>query len=478
MRQLVLAGVVLFLVLALALFLLMLRYQGTFTKKVNVTAVMTSTGDGLAADADVKYRGVLVGAVESVEIAAEGREQHVQLNLKPEYAKDIPSSVTARVVPSNVFAVTSIELVSPEKSSESTETLSEGATVKQDTSKGTVALQDTLTKLKKIINSIQPENLGNVLGSLSYALEGSARVPGSSIDRLDRLLTAIDTGTPTGQDLLSGMAAGIGALNESAPELLNVLGDSVSTAQLISQKQAEFEAVLYGGGIALDATNTLFANNPNAGKDLASGGANVFGALASDPTAIAQAIPILNDQTIPAFAGSLKGNGNPREYVILVTEASLTPFKQYGAAECPRYGTMAGPSCATAPAVGDPGYLPPELRPRWLDAAGPRPLLLPQLPAIPELQQLLGAVGGQPAPTSAPSLNNPFAGTPLEGLFPQPAIPASAQVQPAEIRPAAFVGPAAVTAIVGDKPDATEMLLLGSALRGSALKVSPDGSNR
>ena len=43
--------------------------------------------------------------------AANGKPNYVHIDLKPDYAKSIPAAVTARVVPSNVFAVSSVQLV-------------------------------------------------------------------------------------------------------------------------------------------------------------------------------------------------------------------------------------------------------------------------------------------------------------------------------------------------------------------------------
>ena len=55
------AGVAMALSLSGVVALLGLRYAGHFEETVAVTALMTSTGDGLPARADVRFRGLLVG---------------------------------------------------------------------------------------------------------------------------------------------------------------------------------------------------------------------------------------------------------------------------------------------------------------------------------------------------------------------------------------------------------------------------------
>ncbi len=101
----VLAGVVLLAGIAIA------KSQGAFADHVRVTALLSDVGDGLPKGSDVKFRGALVGAVTKVTPALGGRPNAAELSIDPHFAPEIPATVTARVVPSNVFAVSSIQLV-------------------------------------------------------------------------------------------------------------------------------------------------------------------------------------------------------------------------------------------------------------------------------------------------------------------------------------------------------------------------------
>ncbi|RIS95155.1 MCE family protein, partial [Mycobacteroides abscessus] len=89
---------------------MLLKSAGRLNDYVRVVADLTNVGDGLPQKSDVKYHGVLVGEVDDVTPATGSEPNFVYINLKPEYAKTIPSSATARVVPSNVFAVSSVQL--------------------------------------------------------------------------------------------------------------------------------------------------------------------------------------------------------------------------------------------------------------------------------------------------------------------------------------------------------------------------------
>ncbi|WP_327149005.1 MlaD family protein [Nocardia sp. NBC_01329] len=505
MKQLLIAGVCGLIVFAIVLGFLMARYQGYFVEKVKVTANLTTTGDGLPEQADVKFRGVLVGAVKSVSVAAQGEVQEVNIELKPEFADGIPATVTARVVPSNLFAVTSVELV---YNGPNADHLDEGSIIEEDRSQGTIALQDTLTTVQNILDAIDPIQFGRVLGTLSYALDGSGRVPGSTIERLDRWVTSVDESIPDLGVFLGDLSGSVHALNESAPDLMDVLASSVQTASTIADRRAELVNVITGASSMADQINDLFARNPNVGKELTVGMNQTFGALAANPASITNAISNLNSSSRKLNTVFTWG---PQRQMVWNAGVTFTPFNPNTVADCPRYGDLAGPSCATAPAVADPGYLPEQVKPRRLAAADG----LPVMPPLPGLPQIPGVTtqGGAPAPTQAQG-NNPFAGTPLEGLFPQglpqlpglPGAPAPAPAaQPGEqpqnppaapgapapaadngtpgtgVAPAAapitYEGDAAVTTLLGRKPSSMEYLILSSILEGGTLSVTEEAAS-
>ncbi|MFB7720564.1 MULTISPECIES: MlaD family protein [unclassified Nocardia] len=482
MRQLLIAGVAGLVVFALILGFLMARYKGAFVDKVNVTANLTTTGDGLPDNADVKFRGVLVGAVKNVSVAAKGELQQVHIEMKPEYTGGIPANVTARVVPSNLFAVTSVELV---YNGADAAHLKEGSQISEDRSKGTIALQDTLTTVRNILGKIDPIQFGRVLGTLSYALDGSGRMPGSSIERVDRWLQSVDDSIPDLGVMLSDFSNSFRALNQSAPELMGVLSESVKTAQTIADRRAELTSLISGTAVTVDKVNALFARNPNVGKDVTTGTSALFGALSDDPNAIPQAIANLNNSV--RKLGSTFHWG-PQKQMIWNMGLTFTPYKPYTRDDCPRYGELAAPSCASAPLISDPGTLPESLRPKSLDVAAGLPKLPPPagFPLIPGLTMV------EPTPAAgdtAPA--NPFAGTPLQGLFPN-AAPAAPGNQPGAAPAAApasqqtlpkggtisYPGDSAITALLGRRPSAAEYLLLSPILRDGTLQVTESEPGR
>ncbi|MEV6066213.1 MCE family protein [Nocardia sp. NPDC052001] len=348
---LALIGLLIAAVTTATVYLLGLRYTGAFADTVDVTARLTSTGDGLPQRADVKFRGMLVGQVGSSGIAAAGERQDVVLRIKPELAQSIPSTVTARVVPNNLFGVTAVELIDNGPSGQGLRT---GATIVQDTSTVTTQLQATLTTLRTVLDAIDPIKLAHVLGSLADALDPAFRMPGSTIERLDTWTTEVRA-IPGVGDLLGDLGAAASALNRSAPQLIDTLTESVTVARTLTDHRAGLVALLTSASGAVDATNDLFARNPGAGPELVGGLDQTFGALARDPDAIAASVADLN-----AALGKLSTvfNWGPDELMSWVMDLSFTPFQQYTARDCPRYGELAGPRCTAAAAPGSGSPLP------------------------------------------------------------------------------------------------------------------------
>lgn len=482
-RQLGLSGIAVLTTVALLLGLLALRYTGFFESRVPVEATLTSTGDGLPDRADVKFRGMIVGVVSAVEVVAAGQHQQVDIDLKPDIAETIPNNVTARVIPNNLFGVTAIELVD---NGAAAGTLSEGASIPEDTSTGTVQLQTTLTVLRDVLDNIQPEKLGRVLGTLSEALDPAARVPGSTIERLDNWLTEVHRIDGVG-NLLGDLGQATTALSQSAPELVDVLAESVTAARTLTERRENLVALLSNSGRAVDAVNSLFARNPNAAKELVPGLDGLFGSLAADRDAIPDTAANLNAalaklQTVFGFG--------PSKQMVWKMDVTFTPFQQYTAEDCPRYGDMSGPRCGSAsvPQEPVPQEYPPQLAPGWLPEAGPPPLptpasplpapgaspgpnesvapnlpFIPNLPQLPSLPPIPGVTGpAEPASGAEPATAGPNIAAPERGS----AAPADTAAPVANLR-----GHAAVAALVGGEPTATQLLLLTPLFAGGSVEI-------
>ncbi|MFW0792918.1 MCE family protein [Gordonia sp. CPCC 205515] len=363
LAQYVLRGTAFLIVLLILFVLLFLRYQGVFTKTVGVTAEMTDVGDGLITGADVRYNGLIVGTVKSIELSSEvGRDniqlKNVAIDINPDQASGIPSNTTARTIPSNLFGVNSVELVQPAQPNGQ---LDSGATIPADKTLPTVRLQDAQNELTELLNAVPPEQLAAVLGTFADALEGGGNVFAAFVPILDTYWKTINEqfppGAPGGFDNFNNAVQG---LAQSTPQLLDTLGRSVIPAMTIAEKQQDLTALLSAGQGVLDQTQTLFAANGDRGKRVVTDLNRTLGAAMLEPNALPEALAALNNlaaRVLTVFTGV---NGHAQ----LNIGVNFGAFYRYTRQNCPvynggPYGQLRGPGCVgpgtgTGPTMSGP----------------------------------------------------------------------------------------------------------------------------
>lgn len=363
-RQLLAAGVAVLLVIALSTAGLLAKSTGRLNAYVRIVADLINVGDGLPAKSDVKYHGLLVGAVTDVIPAAYGKPNYVHIDLKPEYAKNIPASVTARVVPSNVFAVSSVQLVDPRNGDGPA--IRGGTHIAEDGELSTVIFQTTVSKLRDILAATgrgrEDHSLG-ILAAVGAATE-NRRVKllnaGAQMTRLLDQLNGI-VATDTGPSTVSALLAATHGLQATAPELVDALHQAVKPMQTFAEKRAELASLIGGGQHTLGVNRQAFDNHTDQ-----------LIAITHDLTPVLGVFANNSDKFVPIFT---KLNNLSKRFFDelydpdLITKnmranLSVTPMHTYTRADCPRYGELKGPSCFTAPEIAVRPELPEVLLPQ------------------------------------------------------------------------------------------------------------------
>ncbi|RDI45035.1 MlaD family protein [Nocardia mexicana] len=409
--NLLLRGIVFLAVASVVGGLMLARSQGAFRETVRVTAELVNVGDGLPAKSDVKYQGVLVGQVDSVTPSTDGGPNHVHIDLKPGYLQGIPATVTARVVPSNVFAVPSIQLVYNGRGAP----LAAGGRIAEDHSQETVRLQTSLTALSRIAAAAGRSGSEPALGILAVveratAGHGEQAVrAGAELTRISQALNAsmAPDGTGSTLDALSQALAG---LRTSAPDLLGAVHNAVAPMRAVAERRDQLATLLTGGLTTSATVATGLENRTGTITDVTGKLGPVLGTIADGSPNFTQ---MATSQTQMAYTFIKlwdEGDQNMTAKIIL----ELTPHRQYTRADCPRYGDLEAPSCRTGP-PGDTTIIGPTAAP--VDA----PML----------------IGGNVGATGSP------------------------QEQ------------ARIAAILGGQPNAAADILFGPLLRGNDAKVSP-----
>lgn len=478
--------------------LMIAKYQGRLDPIVRVSAELTNVGDGLPAKSDVKFRGVLVGFVNGVVPAVDGRPNIVHIDLKPEYAAGIPDTVTARVVPSNVFAVSSVQFVEGGKS---TASLRAGSVIHEDQSLPTVLFQTTLNKVREVLKAFgrepSPDSVG-WLTALGQAVKGRGdRLQDAGRD-LNEIVTQLNSvvGADTGPTTLSAFSAAADGLRDASPELFDALAAAVEPMRTLAEKRSALTDFLSGGLNTLGTFGDAFDHHTDRLIRIGTELTPVMGVFADN----AGTIPTMLGRTLDMVdAFHHVGWNEAAELPYVKAVISLTPTRTYVRADCPRYGELKGPSCDTAPEVPVAPALDSALGSRGLPmppgVSENRPNIAPPRDSI----RGRGEVGGLPPPPEqgappAPTAQQPAAlPPPLPAEIPPPDHPAAPSPagptpdgQPQSAIIGGNVGPVGsreekdqLSVIVGGHANAATELLLGPLARGSTVHlVSDPGGNR
>ncbi|MFC8526039.1 MlaD family protein [Nocardia sp. NPDC057227] len=334
------------------------RSQGGFTDAVEVTAVLAEIGDGLPPRSDVKYRGVLVGSVSAVLPAVGGGPTRVRIALRPEKIAGIPGSVTVRVVPSNVFAVPSIQLLDNGPAAP----LRAGAELHQDRSAASVQLQTSLTALSRIAAAAGRSPADPTVGILETVQRATAgRGPealraGTQLERLVTELSALTVpdGTASTLDALNRALTG---LRNASPDLLAAVNQAVIPLRAMAIQRARFTELVTGSLTTTGTVGTGLVNRTGTVLEVTANAAPVLDILAAGSPNFVQMTT--SQRALAERVAAVLWRPDSQSAVPRII-VELTPHKQYTAQDCPRYGELAGPSCGTGPpGPGVLGTAPP-----------------------------------------------------------------------------------------------------------------------
>ena len=368
--------------------------RGAFRRTVPITAVLADVGDGLPAKSDVKYLGVRVGLVTGVAPAPEPGMNYVHIRLDPQYSGQIPRSVTARVVPSNVFAVPSIQLLY----NGSAPAVTGNALIRQDHSQETVRLQTSLDQLRRILDAVGRDRTDTAVGMLETLAEATSGRGASLADagaQLRRIVVELNkvVSVQVAPSTLDALSTSLREVQASAPELLDTLHHTIGPMLTVAREREQLTDLLTGGVHTFDTVGDALGHNTDR--------------LISITTHLSPALDVLGDgashfpqisSSVIRMSGKFNQTFDPRvQRVTAKVIVQLTPNRQYTRADCPRYGTLAGTSCSTAPeAAAAPGTMPNLLRP---GAFRPADLSLTDIGPVgsaAEQQQIAAILGGTP----------------------------------------------------------------------------------
>ncbi len=479
-RRLVLIGACFAVIAVLTATAMVAKSRGLLDHFVRVDIILANIGDGLPIRSDVKFRGVLVGMVSGVTPSQNGRPNVVHVNVDPQHATRIPDSVTARVVPSNIFSVSAVQLVDNGPSSAP---LRSGSTIAEDQTLPTVLFQNVLAKLRQLLAAVgraPDDNTIGVFSALAEATHGrgqkltdAGRQLNDVIQQLNSVVSTDDSGPTT----LTALQAGADSLRSASPELFAALDSSIGPMRTIAEKRGQLNSFLSGGLNTTSSLGDAFDHHTDRMIAISTELTPVVGVLADNAGQFHSISTRLQNLATKFYDEAWNPDTNQLTIKAIV---GFAPSRTYVRADCPRYGAVEGPSCQTAPEIPTA----PDLMPSLASMGFPPPTGLNEnRPNMAPPRDSVRGAGPPPVPDAPPSPD-----APAVAPNPPPPLPAEAPSGPVQPQAASFggnVGPIGsdfekgqLSVITGTQANSATQLLLGPLARGTTVEVVPEGAPR
>ena len=229
-----------------------LAYTAAFTSTDKVTVTSPRAGLVMDRDAKVKYRGIQIGEVESIEYA--GDQAKLTLAINSNELRFIPSNAVVRIASTTVFGAKSVEFVPPEKPSGSA--LRSGAQVQASAVQLEVnTLFQTLTD---VLHKIDPVHLNGTLSALAEGLRGHGDDLGALLAGLNYYLQQLNPKLPTLQQDFQKTGVVANIYGDAGPDLARILDNVPAVSDTIVDEQDNLNATLLAAtGLANNGTETL-----------------------------------------------------------------------------------------------------------------------------------------------------------------------------------------------------------------------------
>src|SRR6201991_1427401 len=228
-----------------------LAYTAAFTDTDTVTVTSPRAGLVMEQDAKVKYRGIQVGEVKSIEYA--GDQAKLTLSIRSAEMPYIPANAGVRIAGTTIFGAKSVEFLAPEQPSGQ---LRPGANVQ---AKDVQLEVNTLFQtLQDVLHKIDPVNLNATLSALAEGLRGNGDDVGALLSGLNYYLQQLNPKLPTLQQDFQRTAAVGTIYADAGPDLVRIFENAPSISKTVVDEQHNLNATLLAAtGLANNGTDTL-----------------------------------------------------------------------------------------------------------------------------------------------------------------------------------------------------------------------------
>jgi phospholipid/cholesterol/gamma-HCH transport system substrate-binding protein len=228
-----------------------LAYTAAFTSTDTVTVLSKRAGLVMERDAKVKYRGIQIGNVRSIEYAND--QAKLTLAIYSNEMPYIPANAGVRIASTTVFGAKSVEFIPPDQPRGR---LEPGAAVQADAVQLEVnTLFQTLTD---VLHKVDPINLNATLSALGEGLRGHGNDLGATLSGLNYYLEQLNPKLPALQEDLQKAGVVANIYGDAGPDLARVFDNAPTISNTIVDEQDNLNATLLAAtGLATNGTDTL-----------------------------------------------------------------------------------------------------------------------------------------------------------------------------------------------------------------------------
>lgn len=229
-----------------------LFYTAAFTSTQTVTVFSPRAGLVLDREAKVKYRGIQVGEVSSIEYAAD--QAKLTLAINSSELRYIPANATVSIAGNTIFGAKSVEFQQPDNPADTS--IRPGAQVQASSVQLEVnTLFQTLTD---VLDKIDPVHLNATLTALAEGLRGNGDDLGATLTGLNKYLQQLNPRLPALQEDFQKAAVVGNIYADAGPELVQVLDTVPTISNTVVDQQDNLNATLLAAtGLANNAHGTL-----------------------------------------------------------------------------------------------------------------------------------------------------------------------------------------------------------------------------
>lgn len=246
------AAAILAAVLLAAVVMTYLSYTAAFTRTDEVTVTAPRAGLVMETDAKVKYRGIQIGRVSSIEYA--GDQAKLTLAVDSSQLRFVPANAKVRIAGTTVFGAKSVEFLTPDQST--------GGPLRPGTQVHAADVQLEVNTLFETLTStlqkVDPINLNATLSALGEGLRGNGDNLGATLSGLNYYLQQFNPKLPALQQVFQKTGQVGNVYADAAPDLVTVFDNTPTISKTIVDQQDNLNATLLAAtGLANNGTATL-----------------------------------------------------------------------------------------------------------------------------------------------------------------------------------------------------------------------------